>query len=293
VNSIGRVIAVAALLGLVVSVEPVPAAATGPRITERITEPASKPLVELTLGQNAEQATSTTTTSSTSGSLPFEIEYSFRIGLYSPVPVTSLRLELGWGNYLVQQFTCSGLTIATASDRSRSQNDPTIERTIDFGSEGLGQSQRILRCFVSVFHEGAHWNPSVVILDARDRDGQVVDVSSSVCLDCGRSVPKGYLGTRPSDYDDCGLNLCGDAVVDGLHTSGDALKVLAAAVGLLVPKYTQPYDVNADGKLAAIDALRVLRRAVGLPGSLSCPKPPAAQCGFPQVIPALSATWAE
>ena len=156
-----------------------------------------------------------------------------------------------------------------------------IDLAFDFGDAGLQQSQSILKCSVDAWHAEAYFSPQIVFVDARDLDNQPMDVTTRLCLDCGKSRPTDYGGTAPSDYDNCSANLCGDVVVDGVYSTSDAQLLLKTAVGN-PPSYRQRYDVDRDGRIVAIDALRVLRHAVGLPSTLFCAPPPLAECDVVQ-----------
>jgi hypothetical protein len=88
----------------------------------------------------------------------------------------------------------------------------------------------------------------------------------NVCADEGAAVQ------GAEDCIPCGAPLF-DGIQDGPLTS-DALAVLRAAVGLVVPGCSGEKfclcDVDCNGMITTADALRVLRRAVGQPVELTC-----------------------
>lgn len=241
--------------------------------TSRMIEDAAPQPTSLGSGSTSSSSPSTT-------DHPFDIFFAFRIGFYPSKPIASLRLQVAWGKdqYLEPgALICSGMPIGDASGQQRSLEDSTVELYLDFGDQGLEQSQRLFTCSATVWHADAWWAPEVTVLEARGVDGQLADVSDDLCVDCGFSDHDDYGVPPRSDYDQCGSNLCGDVISDGRYTAGDALLTLKSAVGLVSPKYIQQYDVNRDGNVRGSDALRILRRAVELPGLLSCAQPPA--CG--------------
>ncbi len=213
----------------------------------------------------------------TSSSLPFAIDYYFRLGLYSTTPISTLRVAVGWG-YPPESSNCSAIGVGSAA--LLRSIDGSEEWSFDFGQNGLQQSQRILSCWFSIWHAEAFWDPQVTILDARDTSGEWVDVSASLCLDCGRSHPGNAGAPAHSDYDTCGRNMCGDVVADNSYSGADALRLLRASVGLDSPKYPQQYDTDRNGRIGTNDALRVLRKSVGLPIDLQCAEPPGAACNL-------------
>lgn len=237
--------------------------------------------VVTTFGGSSSLPGSTWQPTSTSSSLPFDVAFFFRIGLYSTSPVRTLKIRLRWDN----EFTSAGDFHCEQRSPGQATGDVVVgdvareDWTFDFGEEGLWQSQRILDCSISVWHAEAYWDPEVFVLEAKGPDGEPVDVSGRVCLDCPFSLPR-YYAPPSSDYDQCGLNLCGDTDRSGAVASSDALLALQASVQLVQPKYIHAWDVDRNGKVGAPDALRILRRAVGLPERLSCAPPPAALCGY-------------
>ena len=226
-------------------------------------------------------STSTSVEDATYSTHPFDVGYSFRLGIYPTTPISSLRLRVGWGEP-PDSFSCVATAVGQAAV-SHTGSHEEQEWNFDFGSEGLRQSQRILHCGLSLYHANAWWDPRVTIVDARGSEGQPIDVSSSLCIDCGSSDPRGWDEPPAIDYDSCGTNICGDVVADAVFTTSDALRVLHAAVGILQPKYPQQYDPGRNGAIGTDDSLRVLRRSVGLAGNMFCARPPACRNDFKPV----------
>jgi hypothetical protein len=261
------------------------------QVTEAKAELVPAVTLTTTKASEIESAATASSTSTTETTIPDDVTYYFRIGLYPTVPIRSVKMKLGWEDYPSDYLSCTALPVAgnPAATIAIVDEGQRLAVDLDFGSAGLLQSQRLLRCLISAWHGDAWWNPIVEIVEARDLQGQLVEISGKLCLDCGRSQPPNWGAPSPSDYDTCGSNVCGDVVADGVLNVTDALLLLKTAVGT-DPKYIQRHDVDRSGELTAMDALRVLRRAVELPGVLYCEDPPAADCGFDYVTTTTSST---
>lgn len=229
------------------------------------------------------------------GLSPDDISYDFLLGIHPKMPISLLRVAVGWINrsYLYPVYGCApfGTEEVTHQDR----DDGAAEWTFDFGSDGLRESRRLLACGITLYHDGASFAPQARVVDALDLEGNpvdttdLVDLAHGLCMDCASSSsPVGYPAPDSGSYDTCDLDLCGDVVENGNWTVSDARLVLGAAIGLPKLGFTARYDVDGDGQVDVGDARKVLRRAVGLPVDLFCSPPPGAICGAD-----LAWTWQE
>lgn len=212
-------------------------------------------------------STTTTSTTTSSTSLPFDPYCQISFIAYGAVGIEQIELALNGGYY---DPACStpldGVTIAEIGSYS-----VTGVLLTGLTARTIGDEDVLLKCGATIHHAdyvpyvSQSWEEHDVVA-AFDLAGRPVE-PPLVCLsfDCND-----YLGDLPERSK---ITPCGDATGDGTLGSSDALAVMRYALALDSGCGDRACDVDADGLVTTNDALRVLAASVGIAGSLRCEPP--------------------